>query len=249
MDRLTYTGHATTKLRLDGANLVTDPYLGRWLGPLRRQGPQPPPDLLEDADVVLVSHLHLDHLDLRSIRRIPAGATLLVPRGASKWLRRLGRVEVREIGRGESLDVAGVQVTGVRADHDGHRHHRGGDEIEPLGFLLEGGGRRTYFAGDTDLFAEMEAIGPVDVAILPVWGWGPTLGTGHLDPEGAAQALALLRARLAVPIHWGTFYPAGLRLLRPGPLSEPPLEFARHARELAPDAEVRVLRPGEGTDL
>jgi L-ascorbate metabolism protein UlaG (beta-lactamase superfamily) len=87
------------------------------------------------------------------------------------------------------------------------------------------------------------------VALLPIWGWGPSVGSGHLDPERAARALTLLRPRLAVPIHWGTFYPVGLRRLRPDPLVRPPLEFARLARDLAPDVEVRVLQPGSETSL
>ena len=88
-----------------------------------------------------------------------------------------------------------------------------------------------------------------DVALLPVWGWGPSIGEGHLDPETAARALTLVRPRLAVPIHWGTFYPAGVRRWRPEPLVEPPQEFARLARELAPGVEVRVLQPGSETSL
>jgi L-ascorbate metabolism protein UlaG (beta-lactamase superfamily) len=91
--------------------------------------------------------------------------------------------------------------------------------------------------------------GNLDLALLPVWGWGPTLGPGHLNPDRAARAAALLSPRLAVPIHWGTLYPPGLARLRPRPLSEPPREFAARARVLAPEVEVRVATPGEQVDF
>jgi L-ascorbate metabolism protein UlaG (beta-lactamase superfamily) len=243
VDGLTYIGHATTLLRLDQASILTDPILRTWLGPLRRQGRRPEPDLPKLPDAVLISHLHRDHLDLRSLRRLPATTPLVVPTGAARWAGRAGADQVREIGRGETISVGGVEVTAVPAVHDGRRD-RWGTQIEPLGYLIRGSGRTVYFAGDTDLFPGMSQLGPLDLALLPVWGWGASVGIGHLDPEGAARALRLLRPRIAVPIHWGTFYPIGLRRLRPEPLVEPPLEFARRARELAPEVEVRILEPG-----
>jgi L-ascorbate metabolism protein UlaG (beta-lactamase superfamily) len=248
MDRLTYIGHGTTLLRLDHASILTDPMLRSLLGPLRRQGPRPEPEIAKVPDVVLISHLHRDHLDLRSLRRLPASTPLVVPRGAARWVRKASADRIREVGRGESISVGGVEVTAVPAIHDGHRDWWG-EQIEPLGYLIARGGRSVYFAGDTELFTEMSDLGPLDLALLPVWGWGASVGAGHLDPEAAARALTLLRPRLAVPIHWGTFYPLGLRRLRPEPLVEPPLEFARLARELAPEVEVRILEPGSETSL
>jgi L-ascorbate metabolism protein UlaG (beta-lactamase superfamily) len=248
MDRLFYIGHATTLLRLDGTSILTDPMLRRWLGPLRRQGAEPPRELPRIPDLVLISHLHRDHLDLRSLRRLPRSTPLVVPRGAARWARRSGSDGIREVGRGETISIGAVEVTAVPAVHDGRRG-RWGEEVEPLGYLITGSGRTVYFAGDTDLFPEMSDLGTLDLALLPVWGWGASMGPGHLDPDGAARALRLLRPRLAVPIHWGTFYPIGLRRLRPKPLTEPPLEFARLARELAPEVEVLVLEPGKETSL
>ena len=95
----------------------------------------------------------------------------------------------------------------------------------------------------------MADFGPVDLALLPVWGWGPSLGEGHLDPERAARALTLIRPRVAVPIHWGSVYPVGLRRFRPGPLTQPPLEFQRIAGEVAPEVRVEVLEPGSEMSL
>jgi L-ascorbate metabolism protein UlaG (beta-lactamase superfamily) len=249
MDRLTYIGHATTLLRLDGASILTDPMLRGWLGPLRRQSPSPEPALLGVPDVVLISHIHRDHLDVRSLRRLPPGTLVVVPRGGARWAARANAREVREIGLGETISIGGAEITAVPAVHDGHRDGRRGPGAEAIGYMIICGDRAIYFAGDTDLFRGMSDLGPLDLALLPVWGWGATVGAGHLDPERAARALELLRPRLAVPIHWGTFFPVGLRLLLPRFLTEPPLEFARLARRLTPEVEVRVLEPGTDTTL
>jgi L-ascorbate metabolism protein UlaG (beta-lactamase superfamily) len=83
------------------------------------------------------------------------------------------------------------------------------------------------------------------VALIPIWGWGTSLGPGHLDPEGAARAIALVQPRVAIPIHWGTFLPIGLGRRNTALLTGPPLEFARHAAALAPNTEVQTLSPGQ----
>ncbi|HSD23311.1 MAG TPA: MBL fold metallo-hydrolase [Solirubrobacterales bacterium] len=249
MDRLTYIGHATTLLRLEGVAILTDPMLRGWLGPLRRQGPRPNRELPQTVDLVLISHLHRDHLDVRSLRRIPPTTPVVAPRGASRWVSKGGAEKILELGVGETVVVEGLELTAIRAVHDGYRDRERGTPIEPLGYLIRRAGRTVYFAGDTGLFPEMSELGMVDLALLPVWGWGPSVGEGHLDPEEAARAVELIRPRLVVPIHWGTFYPAGLRLLRPGPLREPPRDFARLASRAAPDVEVRVVEPGGETAL
>jgi len=266
-DRLTYAGHATALVELGGARLLTDPVLRSRVGPLRRHGAAPPDGIAANLDAALVSHLHRDHADLPSLRRIDRGTPVLAPPGAAGFLARPGFADVRELAPGDSTALgpasSPVTVTAVEAKHDaGHRRNalpvRFGPDIrgkgapearEAVGFLVEGGGRRVYFAGDTDLFEGMGRLGPLDLALLPVWGWGPTLGPGHLDPERAARAAALISPRIVVPIHWGTLYPLGLARLRPGPLRAPPLEFARRLAKLAPQVEVRVLEPGESTSL
>jgi L-ascorbate metabolism protein UlaG (beta-lactamase superfamily) len=247
-DRLTYVGHATTLLRLGACSVLTDPLLRPRLGPLRRRVPAVDADLPAEADAVLISHPHRDHLDLPSLRQIASNTPLLVPRGVGHLASAAGASRVIELGEGEAVSIDGLTITAVPAVHDGRRDPWS-RPVNPVGFVIEESGRRVYFAGDTDVFDEMSDLRPLLLALIPVWGWGPTLGSGHLDPAGAARALRLLRPQIAIPIHWGTIYPLGLGKLRPDRLTEPPLEFARFAAELVPEVEVRVLQPGEETCL
>jgi L-ascorbate metabolism protein UlaG (beta-lactamase superfamily) len=248
MDRLTFIGHATALLRLGDARVLTDPVFSGFVGPLRRQARRPQPELVAEADLVLISHQHYDHLDLRSLRRIPPDVPLVVPSGVARLATEAGAREVHELSAGESIALGSVTVHATPALHDGRRLPWGAP-VEALGYVVETPSRRVYFAGDTDIFDGMSRLGPLDLALLPVWGWGPRLGEGHLDPGRAARALSMLQPRFAVPIHWGTYCPPGFARLRPGFLSEPPLEFERLAAELAPHVRVRVLQPGSGLAL
>ena len=205
----------------------------------------PRPDDIQPVDAVVVSHSHHDHLDVLSLRRVARGAAVIVPRGVGSILRRRGLNHVREVAKGERVAVGDVVVEALPALHD-ERRYPWGRERGALGYLLEGSSS-VYFAGDTDLFPEMaELAGRVDVAALPVWGWGPKVGAGHLDPERAAQALAMIRPRVAIPIHWGTMAVVGTR---PGDPLTAPRAFASAAARLAPEVDVRVLEPGERTTL
>ncbi len=246
-DRVTWIGHATVLIELGGVRLLTDPLLRGRLGHLRRHGPMPAAGTTEDIDAVLISHLHLDHLDLPSLQRLPPSTRLLVPRGAGDFLRRRGFHAAEEIAAGEHVRVGELTVTAVPAVHDGRRRpYGGGPAADAIGFVA---GDRVYFAGDTDLFDAMAELRGLDVALIPVWGWGPSLGDGHLDPPAAARAAALVRPRVAVPIHWGTFYPRVLARYKPHRLTDPPHEFAAAVARLAPDVAVRVLAPGESVPL
>jgi L-ascorbate metabolism protein UlaG (beta-lactamase superfamily) len=128
--------------------------------------------------------------------------------------------------------------------HSGHRIPFG-PTTETIGFVIEGS-HTIYFAGDTDLFDDMATLGAeIDLGLIPVWGWGRTLGTGHLDPERAARAVGLIQPRLAVPIHWGTFHPYGTGLRDRRFLTEPARQFADFARDLAPDVHIHIAEPGD----
>jgi len=257
-DRIAFLGHATVLIELDGVRLLTDPLLRGHVAHLRRQ--VPPVDLSVLAgrarpDAVLISHLHRDHLDLASLRLLGLNTSLLVPAGASGLLRRGGFTDVTELSAGEAIGsggLGGLTVTAVQARHDGRRHP-GGLRAETLGYVICG--RRTvYFAGDTELFDGMseqvsDPLAALDVALLPVAGWGSTLGPGHMGPLDAARAVCLLRPRIAIPMHWGTLLPIGGARRHRATLGDPPRLFARHLARMAPDVEVCILEPGQTATL
>ncbi|TDC62022.1 MBL fold metallo-hydrolase [Streptomyces hainanensis] len=248
---ITWWGHATATVRDSGTTVLTDPVLTPRCAHLRRRRGDVPPAAARAADAVLVSHLHADHLHLRSLARVAAGALLVLPRGALRAVPRLRRLaaglEVCEVTAGDRVRVGGLTVRAVPAAHDGRRLPFGPRRIQPLGYVLEGEAK-TYYAGDTDLYEAMaRETGPVDMALLPVGGWGPRLGHGHLNAERAAEALAALRPRGAVPVHYGTFWPVGMAAVRAHEFHAPGDEFVRHAARLAP--EVRVHRLGHGESV
>jgi L-ascorbate metabolism protein UlaG (beta-lactamase superfamily) len=242
---LHFLGHASVRIELDGVAFVTDPALRHQIGPLRRIVPAVPERALRDVGAVLVSHLHLDHLDLASLDRIEPDVPVVVPAGAAAWLRAQGRTHVTELAPGDVTTVGGVRVRAVPARHSGFRPPRGPRAVA-VGYVIEGS-RTVYFAGDTGLFEAMaDHVGAIDLALLPVSGWGPTLPSRtHLDPVRAARAAALLGARTVVPIHWGTYRPVGLHRAQRRVPSEPAHLLAVAAAELAPHATVLPIGIGE----
>ena len=227
--RLTYVGHATLLLELDGLRILTDPVLGARVGPLRRLGPAPDADALGPIDTGLT------------------GAPLLVvPRGLESAAAVTGH-PIREVAAHERLDLGGVRIRALPARH-GRWLLR--PAARPIGYLIEGS-TNVYFAGDTALYPEMARLaGHVDVALLPVGRWGPPHGPERLDPATAVDAARLVGARTAIPIHWGTLHVPGFRTGRWGWGSVDAGEaFASEARVHAPKLDVRVLRPGGSTDL
>ncbi|MGH3043774.1 MAG: MBL fold metallo-hydrolase [Gaiellaceae bacterium] len=241
-DRVRWLGHSTVLIELDGVRAITDPLLRKQVLHLRRAAPLELDEVAE-LDAVLLSHIHYDHLDLPSLRRLDRGVVLVVPRGAGALVSRQGFGSVVELAAGEEERIGEVTVRAVPAQHGSSRIL--GTRAEALGYVVAGS-YNIYFAGDTDLFPGMTELREgLDVALLPIWGWGPSIGPGHLDPRRAAEALALLQPRVAVPIHWGTYYPlTSARRTLPGFLTTPAEEFSRAAAELAPSVEVRVLPVG-----
>lgn len=150
---------------------------------------------------------------------------------------------------GDETVIGGLVVRAVPAWHDGRRLPVGPHRSPALGYVVEGEAR-TYFAGDTGLFESMaEEVGPVDVALLPVGGWGPYLGEGHLDAGRAAEALVRLAPRSAVPVHYGTYWPIGMDAVRPHEFHAPGSEFVRLAAGVAPEVAVHLLGHGESVRL
>jgi L-ascorbate metabolism protein UlaG (beta-lactamase superfamily) len=277
-DRIAFLGHATVLIELGGVRLLTDPLLRGRVAHLRRQVPMPHEELFADPDAVLISHLHHDHLDLASLRRLSRDTPLIVPGGAGPWLQERGFGDVTELSVGEVARVGTLQVRAVQADH--HARRPGGPLADAVGYVVGSPAatehesavgmpdedepavgkpedarhrpraRGVYFAGDTALYPGMADLArSLEVALVPVAGWGPKLGPGHMGPLEAAEAVALMRPKLAIPIHWGTLLPMGLGHSHRKLLEEPPRLFAEHAARLAPDVEVRILNPGQETVL
>lgn len=253
MPDISWWGHATVTIEDSGVRVLTDPILTPLVGHLRRRrGAVPAPAALS-ADVVVISHLHGDHLHVRSLMRMPRRTKVLLPRGAIRAiraLRLLKNCELVEIGAGESVDFGPVRVRAVAGHHDNRRHvlaNRG--RAEPLGYVIEGA-RRTYFAGDTDLFPEMaDEVGGCDVALLPVGGWGPGLGPGHLNAARAADAAVAVGASDAVPIHFGTLWPIGMDRIRPEEFLRPGQNFVTALATVAPRITAHLLTPGQTVRL
>jgi L-ascorbate metabolism protein UlaG (beta-lactamase superfamily) len=243
--RIVYVGHSTVLLELDGVRLLTDPLLRGRVLHLRRVGPVDA-EALENLDAVLLSHVHLDHLDLPSLRRLGRHVRIVAPRGAGDWLESKGFTKVEELGVGDELRIGSLSIRGAPAVHDDKRRPFT-LRAAPMGHVVRGA-RSVYFAGDTDFFEGMADLAPVDVALLPIWGWGPSLGKGHMDPREAASAARALRASIAIPIHWGTFFPihSAFRGL-PSFLRSPPEDFQQRLATVAPEIDVRRLQPGEET--
>ncbi len=163
---------------------------------------------------------------------------------------RTGFSEVVEVAPGDVVNVGDARILVVHADHSGRRTLSRAHG-PALGFVIEVSGRRIYFPGDTDLFDDMQSFGPLDLALLPIWGWGPNLGPGHLTPRRAAEAAAVLGAASVLPIHWGTFSPIGTSMGRGRPdwLDRPAVEFAADLPAAAPESKLVLLKPGEAAQI
>ena len=249
--RVTWLGHSSVVLDLDGVRVLTDPLLRPHAGLLRRLAPRPDPASWSRPDVVLLSHLHHDHAELRSLRMLPGAALMSAPENVA-WLRRRRLPNTVPLGDGWTavgpVAGTGVQVRQAPAEHRNrpmpHRPNAAN------GQLVRGPSGTVWIAGDTGLFPEMAAIpemagGPIDVALVPVWGWGPRLSAGHLSPVTAARAAALSGARFAIPVHWGTLHPPFVTHFARSWLEHPGRRFAEAVAEQAPGCTAVVLAPGE----
>jgi L-ascorbate metabolism protein UlaG (beta-lactamase superfamily) len=242
--RITYLGHASTLIELDGTRFLTDPVLGRGVAHLRRT--TPPPATPDEITAVLISHGHRDHLDRRSLRSLPRHVPIIVPRGLGSLVASWKFADVTEVDETAEERIGDITVRATHAEHGGRSAP--GRPAVAVGYVLEGSAK-VFFAGDTDLFPGMaELAGGLDAALLPIWGWGPSIGPGHLDPVRAAEALTLLEPRHAIPIHWGTLR-SFHRSDRARFLREPAAAFVAAARERAPEVAVHVLDPGGSLDL
>jgi L-ascorbate metabolism protein UlaG (beta-lactamase superfamily) len=238
--RITYIGHSTVLIDVGGLRVLTDPILINRIGPVTRHAASADMRLVKQVDIVLLSHLHADHFNATSLRRVDDRARLVVPRGAAAYLReRIGR-QITELEPGEVFESGGVSIRATDAQHDILGQPLG-VRSPTVGYLI-----------DTDIFPGMADIrdasgGCIDVALLPISGWGLRVPAGHLNPQRAAESLELLRPAHVVPIHWGSFRLMGTRRIQHRLYPHPAREFVDRAQVVAPDVDVRVVKPGEST--
>ena len=217
--RITWLGHSTTLIEIDGARLLTDPIWSERASPSRWVGPRrfhPPPLALEDLpalDAVLISHEHYDHLDMRTVQALAArGVTFHVPLGIGAHLEAWGVPAARIVEHDWWQDAvvgAGVRVVSTPARHFNGRGVPWRDGALWTSWSILGPRHRVFFSGDTGLseaFREIGArLGPFDVALLEIGQYHRSWGQIHLGPDGALDAFARLGARTLIPIHWATF--------------------------------------------
>jgi L-ascorbate metabolism protein UlaG (beta-lactamase superfamily) len=218
--RVTWLGHSTLLVEIDGFRLLTDPVWGERASPSTLVGPKrfhPPPlplDALPDVDAVLLSHDHYDHLDMETIRAlVPRGWKFYAPLGLGAHLEAWGvpreRVVELDWWQEVSLGDGRLRMVATPAQHFSGRGLTDRDRTLWTSWTLIGPEHRVFFSGDTGLtqeFAEVgRRFGPFDVAMFEVGAFHPAWGDIHLGPHQALQAHALVRGRRLLPIHWGTF--------------------------------------------
>ena len=246
-----WLGHSTVVIDVDGSRLVSDPLLGRNAGILRRRGDQPDERAWAGPDAVLLSHLHHDHAEMASLRRL-VGVPILTSAENAAWLCRKG-FDGRAVSTDAWTHVKQDPAVDVMLTPAVHRArpmpHR---PNAASGHIISAPSGTVWVAGDTELFAGIAEVtaavgGTVDVAIVPVGGWGPRLSKGHLGPREAAIACRLVGARWAIPVHWGTLHVTGGRAFPKGWMDYAGPAFATSLAREYPRCRAVVLALGEST--
>jgi L-ascorbate metabolism protein UlaG (beta-lactamase superfamily) len=209
-------GHATVLMNFFGTRALADPSLFSrvglsfdsifTIGPKRVTDPPLAPAQLQQLDVILITHAHMDHLDIPSLKALPKSAVVVACDKCSKIIAPLGFKDVRELKWGESTVVKGVTIRAMGARHWGKRWPPMGEDYGFNSYVLEKDGHRILLACDsanTDLFAPLAST-PPDVAIFSVGAYDPWIWN-HADPEQVWSMFESTGARYLVPIHWGTF--------------------------------------------
>ncbi|MGL4743390.1 MAG: MBL fold metallo-hydrolase [Phycicoccus sp.] len=250
---VTWFGHASCLVELGGVRLLLDPVWGERCSPSRHVGPARlhavpvPLDEIGHIDAVVISHDHYDHLDMDTVRELSrtTDVPFVVPLGVGAHLAAWGvpPARVLECDWEESVDIAGVTVTAVEAQHFSGRGLRR-DGTLWASWVLAAPGGRVFFSGDTGLVPHYDRLGaahgPFDAALMAVGAYDVAWADIHLNPEEAVEAHRLLRGGLLLPIHWCTF------VLAPHPWAEP-VERLLVAAEAA-GVPVAVPRPGDRVD-
>ncbi len=214
---VTWAGHSTVLLQMAGLNILLDPVWSDRASPVPFAGPrrfvEPGISLanLPHIDVIAISHNHYDHFDRATVKKLGRGTLFVVPLGFGRILERMGIRNHRELDWWQGVRLGGVEIHGAPAQHGSRRTLHDRDRSLWCSWMIRGGGRSVFFAGDTGYFGGFKEIGerygPIDLACLPIGAYLPRehLEHLHMSPGEALRAFHDLRARAFLPIHWGTF--------------------------------------------
>jgi len=244
-----WVGHATVLLRIGNRTVLTDPNLGGAILVVPRETPASlEPRELPPIDVAILSHMHLDHFDAPTLRRLGPRPLVVYPKGGEAYDDEILQPHKRALSAWESVETAGLRITAVPARHQGGRY--GVDSLwnhAYTGYVIEGFGHRLFFAGDTGydahLFHEIaERFPGIEIAFIPIAPGKKEGGVdrwGHANPRQALDIFADVGARYMVPIHFEAYYSRGTD--HGAPRRE--LATAVHSRRL--EDRVFALRTGE----
>lgn len=211
-DSITWVGHSTFAIQDGGEVVLTDPHFGpRALLPPRLTPPGLPIGAVPADAFAVLSHNHYDHMDSWTVRRLPETVQWFVPLGLGSWFRRKGRKRVVEMDWWQTARHGRWTLTCLPIQHWSNRLGMRRNSTLWCSWLLDSGGRRYYFAGDSGYFHGFKELGrrfsPIDVAFLPIGAYEPRwfMRYQHVDPEEGYQAFRDLGARVMIPMHWGCF--------------------------------------------
>jgi N-acyl-phosphatidylethanolamine-hydrolysing phospholipase D len=250
---VTWIGHSTLLVQLSGVNILTDPHWGQRASPVGFAGPRrlvPPGMRFEDLPpihAVVISHDHYDHLDVDTITRLNRAfhPRFFVPLGLKTWMGDLGITNVVEMDWWESQSFRGLTFTCTPAQHSSGRTLRDQNLRLWSSWVVTGGGKHFFFAGDTGYTKSLAEIGkrlgPFDLAAIPIGGYSSwdKRHPNHVNPEEALQLFEDIGGRLFVPIHFGTFD------MNREPFAEPPARLMKAALADGLEEEIALLSPGQ----
>jgi N-acyl-phosphatidylethanolamine-hydrolysing phospholipase D len=248
-DSLTFLGHATYWIRLQGHNILTDPVFGDVGFFINRQTPFPlPPRELPIPEVVLISHSHYDHLSVESLKILGPSPLYLTPLGYKDWFKEvIPGARVIELDWFESYSYQGMTFRFLPAQHWSKRTLWDTNQRLWGSWFIEGEKRKVFFAGDTGYFSGFKEFGKkfgsIDAALLPIGGYEPRwfMEKYHMNPEEAVRAFLDLKAQVLFPLHWGVFD------LTDEPLDLPPKALREAARAAHLNEERTPVIPHGGT--
>lgn len=240
--KITFVGHATFLIEIEGETILTDPnFSNKILGLSRLQAPGIKAEDLPALTAIAVTHGHYDHLDIFSYKYFPLQTPILVPDGLGKLIQKFLPNPVTEIAPWSEHKVGNIQVYTVPVKHQGFRlsglTYRG-----TTGYIFKKGDLSIFFPGDTaysEHFSEIAKAHKIDIALLPIGAYEPKwfMKNRHMNPEEALKAFGDLKARIIIPYHWGSFRISA-------ETAQAPIEWLQKILSEKPDERVKILQPG-----